>query len=149
MFGSFLRIAAGILTVPFTGRQIFGTMLGTHLINRGLRQLRDSLNPEFVQTQEVRHRYQDIEREILNSKDYVKTTANLIDDSLYQIGELEEEFKLRFRQYTSLIPEYKEVEKKIESLKTSLAKKKEEVASMDKVLDRQYEENKVKVKRAA
>ncbi len=149
LFGSFLRIAAGILTAPFTGRQIFGTMLGTHLIDRGLHQLRDSLNPEFVRTQEVRHRYQDIEREIVNSQDYVKMTYALIVDSIDQIDKFDEEFKRRFSAYTSIIPQYKEVEKKIAELKIRLNKKKEEVKLMEKDLSRQYEENKVKVKRAS
>lgn len=149
LLGSFFRIAAGILTVPFSGRQVFGTMLGVHLINRGTRQLRDALNPEFVQTTEVRHRYQDMEREILNSKDYVDTTARLIDDSIYQLDKLDEEFKLRFSAYSSRIPQYGEVEKKIAELKKSLNLKKEDVKHMQKTLENQYENNKVKVKRAA
>lgn len=149
MFGSLVRIAAGILTAPFSGRNVFGTMLGTHLINRGIRQLRDSLNPEFVQTPEVRHRYQDIEREILNSKDSVNTTADLIDDSIYQLNQFEKEFNLRFKAFSNIIPQYADVLGKIESLQTSLKHKKEEVKEMQKHLDRQYEENKVKVKRAA
>ncbi len=149
IIGSFFRIAAGILTVPFSGRNVFGTLLGVHLINRGTRQLRDALNPEFVQTTEVRHRYHDIEREILNSKDYVDTTAKLIDDSMYQLDCLEEEFKFRFSAYSSRIPQYAEVEKKIEEVKKRLSLKKEDVKHMQKTLDRQYEENKVKVKRAA
>lgn len=149
LFGSFFRIAAGILTMPFNGRHIFGTMLGTHLINRGVRQLRDYMNPEVIEHTEIKHRYKDIEREILNSKDYVKTTANLIDDSLYQLDKFDAEFKLRFQAYSSLIPAYAEVEKKIESLKKSLAMKKEEVKVMQKDLDRQYEANKVKVKKAS
>lgn len=149
LFGSFFRIAAGILTVPFTGNRIFGTMLGTHLINRGVRQLRDIMNPEVIEKQEIRHRYKDIEREILNSKDYVKTTADLIDDSIYQLNQFDEEFKLRFQAYSNLIPAYAEVERKIENLKKSLRMKKEEVKVMEKDLDRQYEANKVKVKKAS
>lgn len=149
LFGSFFRIAAGILTMPFNGRHVFGTMLGTHLINRGVRQLRDYMNPDVIEKTEIRHRYKDIEREILNSKDYVKTTANLIDDSLYQLDQFDAEFKLRFSAYSSLIPAYAEVERKIESLKKSLKMKKEEVKIMSKDLDRQYEANKVKVKKAS
>lgn len=149
IFGSFLRIAAGILTVPFTGRSIFGTLLGAHLINRGVHQLRDSLNPEFVESQEVRYRYQSIEREILNSKDYVNTTYRLIDDSLNQLDLFDEEFKNKFSSYAHLIPEYRELEKKIDELKKRLKKKKEQVETMQKDLDRQYEQNKVKVKRAS
>jgi len=63
LFGSFFRIAAGILTMPFNGRHIFGTMLGTHLINRGIHQLRDYMNPEVIERTEIKHRYKDIERE--------------------------------------------------------------------------------------
>lgn len=149
LFGSFFRIAAGILTMPFNGRHIFGTMLGTHLINRGIHQLRDYMNPEVIERTEIKHRYKDIEREILNSKDYVKTTANLIEDSIYQLDKFDAEFKLRFSAYSNLIPAYAEVERKIESLKKSLKMKKEEVNIMSKDLDRQYEANKVKVKKAS
>ncbi len=149
LFGSFFKIAAGILTMPFNGRHIFGTMLGAHLINRGIHQLRDYMNPETIERTEIKHRYKDIEREILNSKDYVKTTANLIDDSLYQLDKFDAEFKLRFQAYSNLIPAYAEVERKIESLKKSLKMKKEEVNVMQKDLDRQYEVNKVKVKKAS
>lgn len=149
LFGSFFRIAAGILTMPFNGRHIFGTMLGTHLINRGIHQLRDYMHPEVIEKTEIKHRYKDIEREILNSKDYVKTTANLIEDSIYQLDKFDSEFKLRFSAYSNLIPAYAEVERKIESLKKSLKMKKEEVNIMSKNLDRQYEANKVKVKKAS
>jgi len=149
LFGSFFRIAAGILTMPFNGRHIFGTMLGTHLINRGIHQLRDYMNPEVIERTEIKHRYKDIEREILNSKDYVKTTAHLIEDSIYQLDKFDAEFKLRFSAYSNLIPAYAEVERKIESLKKSLKMKKEEVNVMSKDLDRQYEANKVKVKKAS
>lgn len=149
LFGSFFRIAAGILTMPFNGRHIFGTMLGTHLINRGIHQLRDYMHPEVIEKTEIKHRYKDIEREILNSKDYVKTTANLIEDSIYQLDKFDAEFKLRFSAYSNLIPAYAEVERKIESLKKSLKMKKEEVNVMSKDLDRQYEANKVKVKKAS
>lgn len=149
LFGSFFRVAAGILTAPFSGNRIFGTMLGTHLINRGIRQLRDFMNPDVIEKTEIKHRYKDIEREILNSKDYVKTTANLIDDSLHQLDKFDAEFKLRFSAYSSLIPAYAEVERKIDSLKKSLKIKKEEVNVMSKDLDRQYEANKVKVKKAS
>ncbi len=149
IFGSFLRIAAGILTVPFSGRHVFGIMLGTHLVNRGVQQLRNSLNPEFVQTTEVRTRYTDIEREILNSKEYVDTTFHLIEDSLEELDKFDEEFQNRFRDYVDIIPEYAKLEKQIETLKKRLLRKKEEVEHLEKDLERQYTENKVKVLRSS
>jgi hypothetical protein len=149
LFGSFLKVAAGILTTPFSGRSIFGTMLGTHLINKGIRGIRESLTPEQTIKNETIHRYENIEREILNSKDYVNTTDRLITDSIYQIDRFDEEFKNKFSAYTGLIPEYKLVEKQIQDLKRNLIKKKLEVDVMKKDLDRQYDANKVKVRKAS
>lgn len=149
MFGSFLRIAAGILTSPFSGRKIFGTMLGTHLINKGIKGLRDAINPEYVKTTEVIHKYKDIEREILNSKDYVNTTDKLISDSIYQLDRFDDEFKNKFKEYSGVIPEYQVVEKQIQDLKKKLSQKQYEINIMKKDLDRQYEANKIKVKKAS
>jgi hypothetical protein len=149
MFGSFLRIAAGILTSPFSGTKIFGTMLGTHLINKGIKGLRDAINPEYVKTTETIHRYKDIEREILNSKDYVNTTDRLISDSIYQLDRFDDEFKTKFRKYTGVIPEYQPVEKQIEVLKRKLSQKQLEIATMKNDLDKQYEANKIKVKKSS
>jgi len=149
VFGSFLRIAAGILTVPFSGRRVFGTMLGLHLINRGVHGLRDSITPQVTTTTEVVHRYADVEREIINSQDHVKTTKYLIMDSIDQINKFDDEFKEKFRQYADLIPEYRQVERQIDELKSKLNRKKIEISIMSKDLERQYEVNKVKVRRAA
>lgn len=149
MFGSFLRIAAGILTAPFSNNKIFGTMLGTHLINKGIKGLRDSLNPEVVKTTEIVHKYSSIEREILNSKDYVNTTDRLLSDSIYQLDKFDDEFKNKFKEYVEIIPEYKIVEAQIENLKKKLSQKQLEINTMKKDLDRQYEANKIKVKKAS
>ena len=149
LFGSFLRIAAGILTAPFSGRNVFGTFLGAELINRGIRDLRASLEPEYVRRTEIVHSYTSVEREILNSIDHVKDTARVIDDSIEQIQKFDEEFKEKFKEYRDLIPEYATLEKQIADLKKKLALKKVEVKEMQNDLSRQYEVNKVKVKKAA
>jgi hypothetical protein len=149
LFGSFLRIAAGILTAPFSGRNVFGTFLGTELINRGIRDLRASLEPEYVKRTEIVHSYTSVEREILNSIDHVKDTARVIDDSIDQIKKFDEEFKEKFKEYRDLIPEYATLEKQIADLKKKLSLKKVEVKEMQNDLSRQYEVNKVKVKKAA
>ena len=149
LFGSFLRIAAGILTAPFSGRNIFGTFLGVQLINRGVRDLRASLEPNYVRRTEIVHSYSSVETEILNSMDHVKDTARVIDDSIEQLDKFDEEFKEKFEEYSSLIPEYSNLEKQIAELKKKLAQKKVEVKTMQHDLSRQYEANKVKVKKAA
>lgn len=149
MFSSFLKITAGILTAPFSGRKIFGTMLGVHLINKGARGLRESLTPEFVTRDKTVHHYTSIEREILNSKDYVNTTNSLLSDSIYQLDKFNEDFKMKYSAYIELIPEYGEVEKQIQELKLKLSHKQEEINIMKNDLDRQYESNKVKVRKAS
>ena len=149
LFGSFLRIAAGLLTAPFSGRRIFGTFLGVQLINRGVRDLRASLEPDYVRRTEIVHSYTSVELEILNSMDHVKDTARVIDDSIDQLDKFEEEFKEKFEEYSSLIPEYSNLERQIADLKKKLAQKQKEVKTMQNDLSRQYEANKVKVKKAA
>ena len=149
LFGSFLRIAAGLLTAPFSGRNVFGTFLGAELINRGIRDLRASLEPEYVRRTEIVHSYTSVEREILDSIDHVKDTARVIDDSIDQIKKFDEEFKEKFKEYRDLIPEYATLEKQIADLKKKLSIKKIEVKEMQNDLSRQYEVNKVKVKKAS
>lgn len=148
MFGSFLRIAAGILTAPLANNRFLGIMLGTHLINRGLRELRTSLIPEEVERVEVRTRYNDMEREILNTKDEVGTTLRLINDSIYQVEELKKTFNLKFKKYSEYIPNYYNVEKMLEELEKKLNANKEKINNMNESLDKQYEANKQNVYRA-
>ena len=149
IFGSFLKVAAGILTVPFSGRRVFGTALGLYLISSGINGLRNSFNPHVTMSTEVVNRYTDIEREIINSQDHVKTAKYLIMNSIEQINKFDEEFKEKFSQYADLIPEYRQLERQIGELKTKLNRKKIEISIMSKDLDRQYEENKVKVRKAS
>jgi len=147
MFGSFLRIAAGILTVPFSGRKVFGTILGLHLINRGVKGLNESLTPRVITREEIVNRYTSIEREILDSKDQVGEANRLVVDSIDQIIKFERNFKESFSQYAELIPEYKNLEKHIAELKGKLNEKRVIINTMEKDLDRQYGVNKVKVKK--
>lgn len=145
MFASFLRIAAGILTTPVSNRRIFGIALGTNLINRGIRGLRQGLNIE--QRVELSYRYEDLEREIMNCKDKIGLTNLLLIDSIEQIDKLREEFKDKFETYIYLIPEYNESLKKIDILKKQLEDKKKEIDLINKDLDLQYQKNKVKMKK--
>ncbi len=149
MFSSFLRIATGILTAPLSNTRLFGVMLGTHLINRGLRDLRTSLIPQEVERTEIRERYQNVEKEILHTKDEVGTTIKLLDDALDQINDLQKTFQIKFEPYASYIPEYYNVKNMLGELQKKLQTKKEQINNMDKTLDKQYEKNKQKVLKAS
>lgn len=149
MFSSFLKITAGILTAPFSGINIFGIMIGTRLINRGLKDLRKSIVPTEVEKTKVVEKFENVEREILNTKDSVATTFKLIDDSLSQVESIKEDFKTRFSPYSLYIPEYSKVYNMLETLEQNLNTKKEQIKRMQKTLDRQYEKNKQKVLKAS
>lgn len=145
MFSSFLRVAAGILTAPFSQTNFFGIMLGTHLINRGVRDLRNSLIPDEIERTEVRERYRNVEYEILHTKDEIQTTFKLLDDSIEQIDKLKEEFKNNFEPYALYIPEYSKVKNMIADLDKKLNKQKEKMIAMKNTVDKQYSENKQKI----
>ncbi len=149
LFGSFLRIATGILTRPFTGINLFGIALGTNLINRGLRGLREYLNPEIEVIEENRKKYCDMEEEILKGKNLVNNTKMLLSDSLWQLTQLEQEFQTTFANYTNVIPEYKQVLDQMHTLKNGLIEKERQLELQNHDLDRQYEANKIKLKKAS
>ncbi len=149
MLASFLRITAGILTRPLTNYRLFGVMLGTGLINRGLTDLRASLTPKKIEKTRIKEKYQSIEQEIFKTQDAVTTTMKLIDDSLEQISDLKETFKTRFAPYAEYIPNYREVETMLNQLEKDLVAKKAEEKSMRETLNKQYDLNKQKVLRAS
>lgn len=145
IFASFLRIAAGILTTPISNRRIFGIALGTSLINRGLRGLRQGLNVE--ERTETVLKYEDLEREIINCKDKIGLTNILLLDSIDQIEHIRKEFKDKFEAYIYVIPEYNDALNKIDKLQKQLEQKKKEIDIINKDLDLQYEKNKVKMRK--
>ncbi|MBQ9318114.1 MAG: hypothetical protein IJR82_00580 [Bacilli bacterium] len=147
MFASFLRVAAGILTVPLSNRRIFGVALGAAMINRGLRGLRRGLTVE--QRHETYLKYEDLEREIINCKDKLQYTNLMLLDSIEQVNGLKKEFSEKFEKYVYLIPEYKEAMDKLDNLKKNLEQKHIEVKAIEKDLDMQRTKNKQKMKKVA
>ena len=149
MFASFLRIASGILTAPLSRVNMFGMMFGTRLINRGLRDLRRALIPQEITRVETREKFSSLEYEIRHTEDAVLTTLNLVEDTLDQVSSLKSDFKSRFGRYADYIPDYNKVLNQMDTLESSLKKKKEEINNMKDILSKQKEQNKQKVMRAA
>lgn len=145
IFSSILRIALGILTLPFSGKNMFGVMLGSGLINKGIRGIRKGLKTNKYN--EITYNYEDLAYKIKTSKNKLGDTKLIIEDSIDQLDKLKDEFKDNFYKYNHVIPEYEEVFKKIDKLEESLNKKKKEIYEMDKRLNKQYEINKVKLKK--
>ena len=139
MFASLLRVAAGIVIAPLSNRRIFGIALGTALINRGLRGLRQGLTVE--QRVETTIKYEDLEREIINCKDKLEYTNLMLLDSIEQVDKLKKEFHDKFEKYIYLIPEYKDAMDKLDNLKKKLEQKHIEVKTIDKDLDLQRKKN--------
>ena len=140
-----LRVAAGIVTVPLSRRRLFGIAMGTALINRGLRGLRQGLTVE--QRVETTIKYEDLEREIINQKDKLEYTNIMLMDSIEQVNKLKEEFHDKFEKYIYLIPEYKDTIDKLDNLKKKLEQKHIEVKIIDKDLELQRKKNNEKRKR--
>lgn len=145
MFASILRIAAGIITTPISNRRIFGIALGTALINRGLRGLRQGLTVE--QNEERIIKYQDLEQEIINQKDKLEYVNVMLLDSISQVDKLKEEFSLKFEKYVYLIPEYKDAMNKLDNLKKKLEQKHIEIKTIDKDLNLQRKKNNERVRK--
>jgi len=146
--GSLLSIIAGILLRPFTRDNLGGISLGNRLINRGLRELRESLIPTEVERVEFVDRYKDVEKEIFSAKESVESTLFLIDDSLEHVNFLKENYKQNLKKYALNIPNYTKLEGMIDDLEKKLIRNKELIQDMEKTLDNQYERNKQRVYKA-
>jgi len=145
ILSSLVRIAGGILTVPFTGSKLFGIALGSTMINKGLKELNRTL--ETREKIVINYKYEDISKKIDSVKDKLEyTNLNLID-SLSEIGKLKINFKEIFKDYKIILPEYQQIFEKINLLEKNLLEQQSKLNKMYKKLDEEKEINKQKLKK--
>lgn len=132
---SCLKVATGILTLPFNGVNLFNITLGSALVNKGLHGLRKGL----VTKKEVKvnYNYEDLTEKIKKTKDKAKLTELLIVDSLNQISYMKQEVSYLNNEALDMLMK----------LESSLEKKLNEIKSIDKKLDKQDKQNKIKIKK--
>ncbi|MBR6690506.1 MAG: hypothetical protein IKL65_04170 [Bacilli bacterium] len=145
ILGSMLRIAGGILTLPLSGRQLFGIALGSTLINRGLREMNREL--ETKEKIVVDYKYEDISNQIEQVKDKIEYINLVLSDSLNEIKKLKNNFKNEYSKYNNILPEYNSTLEKLTSLENKLLIQQTKLLNMDKKLDQEKEINKQKLKR--
>lgn len=142
MFSSLLKIAGGVLTLPFTGSKIFGVALGNTMINRGLKTLNKGL--EVKEKIVTDYKYTDIAHKISEVKDKVEYTNLIISDNLNEISKLKENFN-KYREYNKVLPEYEIMLEKVNKLEEKLKLQQEKISNIDKKLDEQKEINNEKL----
>lgn len=134
MIASCLRVATGILTLPFSKFNLFNITLGSALINRGLKDLRKGLDTKTEV--KINYKYEDLSSMIKKTKDKTKLTELLIMDSLSEIKSIKE--------YTYLGE--KNI-KDLNKLEDNLNKKLKELDKLNQKLSKQDEKNKIKIKK--
>ena len=145
ILGSLFRIAGGILTLPFTGRQSFGVSLGSTLINKGLKGINRSL--ETKEKIVVNYKYEDISKQIEQVKDKVEYTNLIICDSLNEIKKLRNNFKNIYSNYNNILPEYNLTLNKLNDLEYKLLEQQKKLINMNKKLEEEKKINKQKMKK--
>ena len=144
MLSSLLRIAGGILTLPFSGSKIFGVALGNTMINRGLKKLNEDLEPKTKIVYE--YKYRDIAHQISEVKDKVEYTNLIINDNLTEIEKLRNNFK-KYREYNKILPNYERMLNKLDNLEQKLKLQQQKIVNMDKTLEEEKEMNQKKMKK--
>lgn len=139
LFRSFLRITAGILTAPLSN--MFGTLLGVHLVRSGLHELRNNLIPQEVQRTEYIDRYRSIEREIRNAQDDVSRSLIMINDTLENVEEIKKVYKQKFEKYADKLPEISNLWKDINLLEKRLNNCKQRVQDYQETLEENQRQN--------
>ena len=145
VLGSLFRIAGGILTLPLTGRQLFGVALGSTMINRGLKEINKSL--ETREKIVVNYKYEDISKQIDQVKDKVEYINLVLSDSLNEIRKLKENFRNVYAEYNNILPEYKSTLENLNDLESRILNQQSRLINMDKKLDKEKEINKQKLKK--
>ena len=144
MLASFLRIAGGILTLPLSGKNLFGIALGNNMINKGLKEMNKSL--EKKERIVINYKYEDISKQIENVSNKIEYINLVLSDSLIEIQKLKNNFNTIFNNYDNILPEYKDTLEKIELLEKSLLTHQEKINNMNKNLNQEKEMNKIKMK---
>ena len=134
MIASCLRVATGILTLPFSRFNLFNITLGSALINRGLKDLKKGLDTKTEV--KINYKYEDLSSMIKETKDKTKLTELLIMDSLSEIKSIKE--------YTYL---GENNIKDLNNLEDNLNKKLKELDKLNQKLSKQDEKNKIKIKK--
>ena len=134
MIASCLRVATGVLTLPFSKFNLFNITLGSALINRGLKDLRKGL--ETKSEIKIDYKYEDLSNMIKATKDKTKLTELLIMDSLTEIKSIKESTYLGENNI-----------KDLNKLEENLNKKLKEIDKLNKKLNKQDERNKIKIKK--
>ena len=145
ILSSLIKIAGGVLTLPFTGKEIFGIALGSTMINKGLKQMNEGL--EKREKLVINFKYEDISKQISEVKDKVEYINLILSDSLNEIKKLKNNFNNFFKEYDKVLPEYSLMLEKIENLENKLIVQQEKINNMDKKLDKEKEMNKQKLKK--
>ena len=144
ILSSLFRIAGGILTIPFTGKNLFGIALGSTMINKGLKEMNKSL--ETKERIVINYKYEDISKQINDVKDKIEYINLILSDSLNQISKLRDNFNNEFKEYNNVLPEYFLMLESINSLENKLKEQQYKMNNVDKKLETEKEINKQKLK---
>lgn len=144
ILGSLFRIAGGIVTLPLTGKELFGVALGSTMINKGLKEMNKTL--ETKERIVIDYKYEDISKQIEQVKDKVEYINLVLSDSLNEIKKLKYNFKDVYGEYDNVLPEYNSTLEKLNNLENKVLEQQYKLLNMDKKLDKEKEMNKQKLK---
>lgn len=145
IISSFLRIAAGTLTLAFTGKSIFGVALGATMINKGLKELNRKL--ETREKIVINYKYEDISKQLENVKDKVEYTNLILSDSLNEIKKLKNNLSSTFKKYDKVLPEYLKTVEKVNDLENKLKDQQTKIIGVNKKIELEQDLNKEKMKK--
>ncbi len=144
LFPSFTRIAIGLLTLPLTGKSLFGIALGYTMINKGLK----NINKSIIKKEKivVDYDYEDISDKIYEVKDKLEYTNLILTDSLNEIKKIKENIKNTCSKYDNILPEYKYVVNNINELENKILLQQQKMNKMNNKLEEENKINKQKLK---
>lgn len=141
LVSSIFNFTFGLFPLSLFKNKMLGGLTSGIILNNSLRSVRRILNPEI----QITYIYENLEKEILTTSNYLSRMDFLLSDSLNQIKDIRQNIVSKYgydiEYQTSLISYLGELDK----IQGKIELEKEKVSGLHQDLDNVYKKNKQKV----
>ena len=143
ILSSLFRITAGMLTINYSDKKLFGIALGATLINRGLKDLNKSY--EKREKIKINLKYEDLTNKLNSVSDLLSYTSLMLIDSMNEVNKLKANFMNEYKEYSNILPNYNDTLNMLDDLSNKIKENQEKLSKMNKKVEQEKEMNQKKL----
>lgn len=141
LVSSVLNFTLGVFPISLFQNKMLGGLVSGMMINNSLRSVRKILNPDV----QITYIYENLEKEILTTSNYLNRMDFLLSDSLNQISDIRQNIISKYgydTEYQDSLVSYLE---KLDKVQSKLEFEQEKILGLHQDLNNAYKKNKQKV----